>query len=227
MVRKRQEDLIMATLASLKDQLAQVDEATKRMHQGLQALEGDLKEFRGVSEERFTELTSQAKTCREHLDFLMQATEMIKRRAREQSKSVAGSLKDLGDGQETLKAQLASLERALKRQERDVRATERSARTLVEGTAIVPATDPNDRLRGVLEQLERIADADGPPSNPLRPALPAPSKATALEQDLASLPRFAGSAGPAPIDTARGPSSARSAYSLSPRGQSARARKKR
>merc|ERR1740117_1124694 len=145
------------------------------MQQDLQALDGNGKEFRSVSEQRFTDLTAQAKTCREHLDFLMQATEMIKRRSREQGKSNTTLFKELGEAQSQLREQLAALERVMKKNEREVRAVERTHRALSSDGAAAqlalpaPAPDPNDRLKGVLEQLERIAAEPGlePPGNHL------------------------------------------------------------
>ena len=100
---------------------------------------------------------------------------MIKRRSREQGKSNTTLFKELGDTQVQLREQLAALERVMKKNEREVRAVERTHRALSCDAApaqlALPApADPNDRLKGVLEQLERIAAEPGlePPVNPLR-----------------------------------------------------------
>jgi hypothetical protein len=223
--KKRQEEFVVVTLRRLEEHLGTVDALAKSTQQELNSLEALVQSFKRDSGDRFGELGRQAATSKEHIEFLMQATEMIKRRAREQTKSNAGQFSELGDGQKKLSEQLAALERQFKRQERDMKAelrnTQRSA------AEVSPPLDGNDRLRGVLEQLEKIgAGCGGSGATPAltanvgsaaRPALPLPwvdsDATTALEADLG---RFTGSAGPSPIDSARG---ARSGYAaLSPSG---------
>merc|ERR1719436_1204690 len=133
------------------------------MMQELQVLANDVKAFQSASQEKTNGLTATTNTCKEHLEFLMQETDMIKRRSRETAKSNVGKFKELSDEDQRLLEQMAGLERQLKNQERELRALERQAGRMQDVGAplqALPAPEPagpNDRLRGVLEQLEMIA----------------------------------------------------------------------
>mmetsp|Transcript_90409 Transcript_90409/g.286499 ORF Transcript_90409/g.286499 Transcript_90409/m.286499 type:complete len:538 (-) Transcript_90409:41-1654(-) len=184
---KKHSEVIMPTIASMQEQLGMVEAAAERMRQGLQVLADDCKGFQQGATQKFTDLFAQAQHSKTQLEFLMEATEMIKRRSRETSKSTDARFKDGSHDQERLAQQVAALERQLRRHEREVRQLERLASRAEAGTAtllplpapeLAPPADPNDRLRSMLDQLEKIAGS-GPPHeqlgiewNPKRPPLP-------------------------------------------------------
>mmetsp|Transcript_59678 Transcript_59678/g.121673 ORF Transcript_59678/g.121673 Transcript_59678/m.121673 type:complete len:534 (+) Transcript_59678:151-1752(+) len=239
LLKNRQEQMIIPAIAAMEDRLAKTEDAAGRMQQDLRALEGDAKVFQETSERKFGDLLAQANASKEHFEFLVQATEMIKRKARETAKATTGKFQEHSEAQETLGQQVAALERQLKRQEREVRAMEgRCSRAPDDGgpmralppPELVPA-DPNDKLKSVLEQLEKIAGG-GPPLEQLgvewnrqKPPLPFGGDSSRLGgvsdgDAVARLPRYDAS-DPAPIDSARGnpmTSAVRGMYGLSPRG---------
>jgi len=234
----RHEKVIMPTLTAVQEQLQRMEQSAERMQQEFNVLADDSKGFQAASQKKFAELFQQASHAKEQVEFLMQATEMIKRRSRETAKSNTAKFQEGSEGQEKLAEQLAALERQLKRQEREVRTLEnRSARadnaaTLLPLPAPEPAApaNPTERLQGVLEQLERIAGS-GPPHeqlgiewNPKRPPLPFGGDAArrGTDADFARL-QLPGVevADTAPIDAARAgtmsSTNVRGMYGLSPR----------
>lgn len=251
---------LRAHVAAMQEQLKRVEDAVGKTAQDVMSLESGAKDFREASQVKFAELSAHGQACKEQLDFLMQAVEMIKRRSREQTKTHTAKFKEVADEQATLKQQMQALERLLKQQERSVRGVEqRALKAAEEATqhgpiamgglgmgalkALPPAedTDPNDRLKGLLEQLEKISLGGSPQElmgmvvDPQRPPLPwggaekggggkrgIAGGASALDAELAALSRFATSGGQAPIDSARGHSTAASVRGMhSPRTGSA------
>ena len=73
-------------------------------------------------------------------------------------------MKEISDDQGKQVQQLAALERVMKKQERETRAELRSRATGDSWRAMLPVLpaeeDPNIRLNGVLEQLQKIAGED-------------------------------------------------------------------
>lgn len=248
------EKMIMPAITSMQEQLGVMEGAAAQMQQELHVLAGDARGFQDASQKKFVQLYDQTSSCTKQLEFLMEATDFIKRRERENKKHHATKFKDHDDEHEKHAQQLAALERQLKRQERDVRHIEnRSARALDGaggGTMLaLPPPDPTpanpgDHLATVLAQLEKIATS-GPPHelagiewNHQKPPLPFGGDATKRGTDL----DFARLQLPGvtkddvdPIDSARGYPGANlqttvpGRLGLSPRGgpQSARVAKKK
>jgi len=254
-VFKVKQGSILSSISSMQEQLQRLDESAQGTHSALQILRVETEENRDTSGQKLNSLVAQGDSFKERLDFLMQATEMIKRKSRETNKNNLEKFKEFSEDQEKHCNQLAALERLLKKQERAVTSIEHrtgksdghgasaslralppqmtmaSALDLLGGE---PSTDPsNERLKGILDQLEKIAGGGHPfeqmglDVDPGRPPLPygGPSDTDGSSQ---TLPRFAALAGPAPIDSARGvayPSSAaapppmRQMHGLSPRTQ--------
>lgn len=242
-----QDDVILPRAAAMQEQLDRLEVDAGRLHQDLQTLAADASDLRQSSQSTAKGLSAIVNSNKEHVDFLLQETDMIKRRAKELAKKQATGFKEAGDEQEKFSQQLQAIERDVKRQGRDVRAIEhRSAKEAVpsalEGLRALPASLPSalallppegdaaERMRSMMEQLEQLAFG-GPsyepfavPFNPDRPPLPTSGKQSG-DMDLSRLPRFS-SNDPAPIDSARGGGSM---YGLSPRVQVGRSssRKKR
>lgn len=223
-------------IGAMEEQLSHMCSAMEKTQREVKSLADDAKEFRETAESKFGHLATQAATHKDQIEFLMQATDMIKRRAREQTKSNTAKFEEVADEKEKLAKQLVAFEKKITKHERDLTSLEyKAGKAIEDGRPIqgalraLPAPeseDPNDRLKGVLDQLEKIASG-GPPIehmgidlDPSRPPLPWGTGAgrRASELDLA---RFTGSAGPSPIDSARGlpTASARGGYSASPRPQ--------
>jgi len=231
--QRRQEEMILPTIASMQEQLARMEDSAGGMQRDLGELAGDAERFQESAGRQFAGLSAQAGTCREQLEFLMQATEALKRGSRETRKANLDKFKGLEDEQDKHLQQMAALERQLKRQEREVRTVSCSKTPRSLPDLKPPPADPNDRLKGVLEQLEKIADGGavheqlGAPWSPdkLTLLLSAGDTAPGLDPESARIPQV-------PIDSARGypmSTSARGIYGLSPRAlpTGARAAKKK
>merc|ERR1719421_344942 len=106
---------------SVSNQISSLDEASERCHSGLQELSSNVTALTEHCETQFAASGSKGSVQAEQIEFLMQATEMIKRRLREMSKTQTGQCKELHEGQEGLLEKLSALERSLKQQERDVK----------------------------------------------------------------------------------------------------------
>jgi len=226
-MQNHQDSVITPTLESMQDHLLRMDQEAERTRSDLETLASDTTAHKESSQQKFADLTAQAATCREQLEFLMQATEMIKRRARETTKDHTSKNQERADEHSTLREQVLALEQQLKRQEREVKrmakASDEAGRTLHPAEMAPP--DPNQRLLGVLDQLSAIAD---PPVDqraltydPLRPPLPwgggdGPFSARrSAEVDLGQLQRMAAGNAQVPIDATR--ANARGIYDMSPR----------
>jgi len=184
-LQEQHNQVIVPSIAAMQEELRQVQGAAARLQEDLRGLLARTEAFEATAVGKFSNLFQQAEHCREQLEFLMQATEMIKRRSREVAKTTSDQFKVGAEDHERLGQQVAALERQLKRQEREVRHLEgraskndgRSTQLPLPGLELKPG-DPNDRLKGVLDQLEKIA-ASNPPQeqlgiewNPKRPPLP-------------------------------------------------------
>lgn len=170
--------------------LERASSAAAQTTEDLRALAGEQSRFQEASQQKFDEIFDQAHGVKEQVEFLMQAVEMTKRRAKEAGKKTDESLKATTEEQEKLRQQLTAMERNIKRMERQVQAVDRggsrkeAALDHAGGGALrmlMPAeegSEPNARLMNVLEQLEKIAGGGQPndrfaiPYNPERPPLP-------------------------------------------------------
>lgn len=140
-------------LGTLKGKMAAMDDAARKAGDDLMRLTSDSKAFWDKAQMDSDTFNKQSKSFKEQIEFLMQATEMIKRKAREATKTTTAKFTELSEEDEKLKEQLAAIERGLKRQEREVRTVSRA-----QALPAPPAPpDPNERLAGVLQQLEAIA----------------------------------------------------------------------
>merc|ERR1719356_2024749 len=99
-----------------------MDSAALKTADDLMRLTTGSKSFQEVAQKNNEELARQGADCKEQIEFLMQATDMIKRKAREATKTSTAKFAELTEEDERLREQLAALERGLKRQERDLRA---------------------------------------------------------------------------------------------------------
>merc|ERR1712151_701879 len=121
---EKTEENILGQLSVLQEQLSKVDAGGVQLQQDFQSLANGAEEFQQTSSHKFHELTAQGIKFEERLDFLMQASEMMKRKSRETNKSNTAKFGEVTDEQEKHTNQLAALERQLKRQERDLRAVD-------------------------------------------------------------------------------------------------------
>jgi len=235
-LEKLNQTQILPQLASAEEHFASLDESTSEIFRQLESLTAGSQDLRDFSGQKFNELSSQGNSFKEQIDFLMQATDMIKRRSREMTKTTTAKFKELEDDQDKHLQQLASVERVLKKQEREVKAIENRASRAIEtsDTAVLKALpmlesqnfNPNDRLQVMLEQLEKIAtggslqEQSGVEWNPSRPPLPVSGAESARTRGAESLRYSTGSPEQVPIDSARGApmsSNIGGTYGLSPR----------
>mmetsp|Transcript_78130 Transcript_78130/g.203573 ORF Transcript_78130/g.203573 Transcript_78130/m.203573 type:complete len:519 (+) Transcript_78130:2-1558(+) len=150
------DEAVMPALKTMKEKLSKMDSVALKTTDDLMRLTAGSKSFQEVSQKSAEELSRQGTACKEQIEFLVQATDMIKRKARESTKSTTAKFAELADEDGRLREQLAALERGLKKQERDLRAAGRAL------PAPEPPPDPNERLVGVLQQLEAIAGGGNP-----------------------------------------------------------------
>lgn len=231
-----------------QEHLERASSAAAQTTEDLRALAGEQSRFQEASQQKFDEIFDQANGVKEQVEFLMQAVEMTKRRAKEAGKKTDESLKATTEEQEKLRQQLMAMERNIKRMEREVQAVDRggsrkeAALDHAGGGALrmlMPAeegAEPNARLMSVLEQLEKIAGGGRPsdrfalPHNPERPPLPlGDGSRQPSDADYAKLRNFTSAADS--LDSARssgyrsGFAHSRSMYSPSQLDSSAGAKK--
>eukprot|EP00930_Biecheleria_cincta_P029845 TRINITY_DN20709_c0_g1_i1.p1 TRINITY_DN20709_c0_g1~~TRINITY_DN20709_c0_g1_i1.p1 ORF type:complete len:513 (+),score=146.21 TRINITY_DN20709_c0_g1_i1:79-1617(+) len=226
---------IQPRLQSIEDSLDGNETKDSEREAMLNSISARLQELSDSADKRLGDLIKQGDQSKEQLEFLMQATDMIKRRSREMSKTTTERFKELVDDQDRQVQQLASLEREIRKHEREVRAVSRSSKAQTsEGFMRMlpalsepepPAPDGNLRLQGVLAELEKIAaggkDMHAVTWNSSRPPLPVSSAASTYYDTAYSTFRCDAS-GPeqAAIDSARSTFSSanvRGMYGLSPR----------
>jgi len=236
---KAQQDLqslthktLLPRLESAEANLRQKEQADGENHKQIVRLEAEAEELKHEVDRRFTSLSQQGNQFKEQLEFLMQATDMLKRRLREVSKNQTGKMKELADDQDKHVNQLAAVERMLKKQERDVRAIEvrstkgdtaESWRCALPMLSTPDEFDPNIRLNSVLDQLEKLAggrqseeSTHMAPWNPNRPPLPVSADTTGDWERLSQI-TVGGAADPGRNGTMAVTSGVRGMYGLSPR----------
>lgn len=156
---------LLPRIELVETSLQRKDQADAAKSDLMKQLEQRSDALKGVVDDRLEEMNRQGEQFREQLEFLMQATEMLKRRLREMTKNQNGKMKEIADDQGKQVQQLAALERVMKKQERETRAELRSRATGDSWRCALPLVaaeeDPNARLTGVLEQLQKIAGGTG------------------------------------------------------------------
>ncbi|CAE7507025.1 unnamed protein product [Symbiodinium sp. CCMP2592] len=221
---------LLPRLESAEASLLRMEQVDGTNREQLVKLESKTEELRGAVDQRFDALSQQGGHFKEQLEFLMQATDMLKRRLREVTKNQTGKMKELADDQDKHVQQLAAVERVLKKQERDVRAMEfrstkgdtaDSWRCALPMLATPDDLDPNIRLNSVLDQLEKIAcrseeSTHLAPWNPNRPPLPVSADTTG-EWERLSYTNAGGAADAARNGHMAVTSGVRGMYGLSPR----------
>mmetsp|Transcript_99885 Transcript_99885/g.177790 ORF Transcript_99885/g.177790 Transcript_99885/m.177790 type:complete len:516 (+) Transcript_99885:54-1601(+) len=203
-IQNAQDNGMLPRLYSVEDRLSQNETADSQRQEMIDDLDTRLQDLKGSIDDQVARLSNQGEDHKEQLDFLMKATDMIKRRSRETTKANTAKFQELTDDQEKHLQQLAALERLLKKHEREVRAVEnRTSKALADTApgeygfmrALPPVNmmetqeslDPNNRLMDVLEQLDKIANS-GPKDDPAastwtssRPPLPVSGATTARD----------------------------------------------
>lgn len=233
-----QDTNILSRLQAVEDCLDGNDAKDSERQEMLNSISERLQDLSDSADQRLGNLFKQGDQTKQQLEFLMQATDMIKRRSRELSKSTTERFKELGDDQDKQVKQLASLEREIRHHEREARAiaaktakaqtSEGFMRMLpaLGGEQEPPQPDANVRLRGVLDELEKIAaggkDMHAVTWNSSRPPLPVSSAAsTYYDTAYSNFGYNPSEADQAAIDSARGTFSSasgiRGMYGLSPR----------
>merc|ERR1719217_290852 len=123
-IEERQEGVIWITCQSLQTQfqgmvskVSDLGAEEKLMHSRVEQLEGFVSQ-------KFQQVFDSEEQVMDQIKFLMEASEMLKRRSREFNKSCSAQLKDLASSESKLIEQMSTLERLLKVQERELRALE-------------------------------------------------------------------------------------------------------
>lgn len=251
------DDGLLSRMQALEDLIDGNNDKDGERQAMLEEIQRKLQELSDSADLRLGNLIKQGDQTKQQLEFLMQATDMIKRRSRELSKTTSERFKELGDDQDKQVKQLASLEREIKQHERQARAISANnvkARTSegfmpqaqipqahtsegfmrklpALGGEVVPLEpDANLRLRGVLEELEKIAaggnekDMHAVTWNSSRPPLPVSSAGSTWYGGDTAYSNFGfnpSTPGEAAMDPARhtfsGASGINGMYGLSPR----------
>ncbi|CAE7262258.1 unnamed protein product, partial [Symbiodinium sp. KB8] len=92
---------LLPRLESAEASLLRMEQADGTNREQLVKLESKAEELRGAVDQRFDALSQQGGHFKEQLEFLMQATDMLKRRLREVTKNQTGKMKELADDQDT------------------------------------------------------------------------------------------------------------------------------
>jgi hypothetical protein len=172
-MREHQDGVIWRACQSLQTLVHANERKTSDLQAEVEELHSRGDGFQALASTKFQLLFDDGNQFKEQLKFLMEATEMLKRKARESNKSHTNQFQELSDSEGKLRDHLASLERSLKAHERDVRALEKNVvkrfanlggGPLPLAAEPPPPTDPkpfdsNQHLHGVLAQLEKIASA--------------------------------------------------------------------
>lgn len=225
-MQERQDGVIWKTCQSLQGHFHAMEGKVHDLQAELKLLHTNVEQFQSFSTQRFQQLFDDDEQVKDQLKFLMEASEMLKRRTREFNKNHASQLKELTNNDSKLTEQMATLERSFKGHERELRVLEKrilNASSLALSDPSPPPdpvpVDGNQHLQGVLAQLEKIAN--GQPQKLPRPIgeLPRPiggdfpTITGITDQDVALIPALAGLAALSPQSVPR----AMGAYGLSPR----------
>jgi len=225
-MQERQDGVIWRACLTLQGLFQTLEGKVQDLSGDFTSLHANVEQFRTFCNGKIQNLCDVDEQVKEQVKFLMEASEMLKRRAREFNKNHSSQLKELSSSETKLAEQVAAIERSLKGQERELRSLEKRgpAPPMASSEPRAPAdpvpVDPNDHLQGVLVQLEKIAN--GTPTKLPRPF--GGDFRTTAEQDAALIPALAGLAGLVPHSArTQGASctlwkgSPKGAYGLSPR----------
>jgi len=215
-MQDRNEGVIWRACVTLQGLFQTLEGKVQYLSSDVTSLVSNVEQFRDFSSGKFQQCCDDAEEVKEQVKFLMETSEMLKRRAREFNKNHSSQLKELSSSEAKLVEQVAAIERALKVQERELRSMEKRVQgaPLLSGSPPRPPVDPvpvdpNEHLQGVLVQLEKIAS-----TTPQKlPRSFGGDYRTMQEQEAALMPNLAGLAGLASQGAARNVG----AYGLSPR----------
>jgi hypothetical protein len=163
-MQERQDGTIWRACQSLQGLFHGMEVKMSSFDEELQLMRSNEEQFKNFSTQKIQQLFDADEQVKEQVKFLIEASEMLKRRTREFKKSYDAQVKDLASSESKLTEQVAAIERSFKGQERELRALEKRvphALTLLAAEFLPPAEpaslDPNQHLSGVLAQLEKIA----------------------------------------------------------------------
>jgi len=240
-LHRKHDSVMMPALSSLEVQHESFGQSVKQLQVDLKAMNSEMSGFQDVVQTSLNKLSQQVQANVQHAEFLLQETDMIKRRSKESGKKQVASLQDISDKQVKLSQQVETMERDVRKTHREVRAIESRTAKAIEGPltartprglpALGPAAspagpdaNPSDNLKQILHQLGQLANGGpvheqlGVQWNPERPPLPTAAPIGAGHDDGRSGKgmRFCAS-DPAPIDLAGGGMAAYSATARSMR----------
>jgi chromosome segregation ATPase len=181
-IQERQDNVIWRACQSLQGLFQGMEGKVNDLNEDLTDMRTNVDKFQDFATQRIQQLFDDDEQVKEQVRFLMEASEMLKRRSREFTKTHNSQLKDLQSSEAKLMEQMGTLERSFKAHERELRAIEKRTPTLSSALAtmasgdILPPViaepvplDPNQNLQNVLTQLEMIANGTPMPSKALMP----------------------------------------------------------
>merc|ERR1719424_1159449 len=222
-MQQRQDGTIWRACQSLQGLFHTMEGKMSTLGDGLQQLRSNEEQFKAFSTQRFQQLFDADEQVKEQVKFLVEASEMLKRRTREFQKKQDIQVKDLTSSEDKLTQQMAAIERSFKGQERELKTIEKRIPQVLSLLASDPSPPPdtgpvdsNQHLNGVLAQLERISDGTAtrlprPLGNDMR---------VMADQDTNLMSALANLAGMAPLPLGAGGSAAKpqpAGYAQSPR----------
>jgi len=164
-MQQRQDGTIWRACQSLQGLFHTMEGKMTTLGDGLQQLRSSEEEFKAFATQRFQQLFDADEQVKEQVKFLVEASEMLKRRTREFQKKQETQVKDLTSSEDKLTQQMAAIERSFKGQERELKTIEKRIPQVLSLLAADPPppadlgpVDSNQHLNGVLAQLERISD---------------------------------------------------------------------
>merc|ERR1719345_111950 len=162
-MQQRQDGTIWRACQSLQGLFHTMEGKMSTLGDGLQQVRSNEEQFKAFSTQRFQQLFDADEQVKEQVKFLVEASEMLKRRTREFQKKQDTQVKDLTSSEDKLSQQMAAIERSFKGQERELKTIEKRIPQVLSLLASESPADPgpvdsNQHLNGVLAQLERISD---------------------------------------------------------------------
>lgn len=164
-IQERQDGVIWKACLTLQGLFQTLEGKVVDLNGEVSTLQSHSDTFKSFCSDKFTQMCDDDEQVKEQIKFLMESSEMLKRRAREFNKTHASQLKELSTNEGKLAEQVAAMERSLKGFERELKAVEKRARTALALQDCEPSppsepvpVDPNTHLKGVLVQLEHIAN---------------------------------------------------------------------
>merc|ERR1740117_15464 len=121
----RQDGVIWRACQSLQGLFNTIDGKVNDLNVELKTMCSSGEQFQTFSTQRFNQLFDYDEQVKEQIKFLMEASEMLKRRAREFNKNHTGQLKEIATSETKLTEQMTAIERSLKAHGRELRALEK------------------------------------------------------------------------------------------------------